>query len=85
MLLPLKMQEEVPETSPSTLLSPWVPGARFPHSSGALNQPAAFRIPEKLILNPEENLVRRAPCKLSQSLRERARFDEYHTVVYTTM
>ena len=84
-LLPFKIQKEVPETSTRTLLSRRVPGTRFAHPSGSLNQPPPLRILEKLVLNSGKNLVGGCRRKLPQSLRERARFDEYHIVVYTTM
>ena len=85
MLLTLKMQKEVPEPSPSTLLSSRVCGAGFSHSSSPLYHPAALWIPEDLVLNLEKNFLRRVDRKLAQSLRESPRLNEYHIVVYTTM
>ena len=84
-LLAQEVQEEVPESSATALLPPWVAGAGFAHAAGPLNQPAPPRVLEKFVLNRGEDFVRRCSRELDQSLRERPRFDEYHIVVYTTM
>ena len=62
-----------------------VGGPCFPDSTKSGNEPAALRITQKVLLNPQEHIVRGSFGQFLEPPRKPPRLDKYHSVLYTTL
>ncbi len=62
-----------------------VGGPCFPDSTKSGNEPAALRIIQKVLLNLPEHIVCGSFGQFLEPPGKPPRFDEYHSVLYTTL
>lgn len=81
----LQVQIKIAKAAPFAFPAAGIAAASLADSTQSADERGAHGILEENLLNSTQHLVGCSSRKFLQTLREPPRFDEYHTVVYTTM